>query len=119
MATRPRTGPWSRSGGVPTGLLDCRLAFFSFAHHPVRALADGLGCATDDDGYVMVDEHGRTSVPGVYAGGDLTPGFHLVQVAAADGAVAGTGCALSLRGGPGAPDAPAPGPDVERELDGG
>lgn len=45
--------------------------------------------------------------------------FHLVQVAAADGAVAGTGCALSLRGGPGAPDAPAPGPDVERELDGG
>lgn len=94
-------------------LLECRIAFFSIAHHPATDLADQLSCAVDDGGYVTVDGHGQTSVPGVYAAGDLTPGFHLVQVAAAKGAIAGTGCALSLRGEPGAS---APGPDVEREL---
>lgn len=98
------------------GLLDCRVAFFSIAHHPVTNLAEQLGCALDDEGHVPVDGHGQTSVPGVFAAGDLTPGMHLVQVAAAEGAVAGTGCALSLRGEVGAPESPPPGPDVEREL---
>lgn len=98
------------------GHLDCRVAFFSIAHHPLTGLAEKLGCELDADGHVTVDEHGQTSVPGVYAAGDLTPGMHLVQVAAAKGAVAGTGCALSLRGEPGAPQAPEPGPDVERAL---
>lgn len=98
--------------------LDCRLAFFSIAHRPLTDLAEQLGCDLDGEGHVIVDEHGETTVPGVYAAGDLTPGIHLVQVAAAKGAVAGTGCALSLRGERGAPDAPAPGPDVEEELHG-
>ncbi|HVL97754.1 MAG TPA: NAD(P)/FAD-dependent oxidoreductase [Egibacteraceae bacterium] len=99
--------------------LECRLAFFSIAHHPVTGLAEQLGCALDGDGYVVVDEQGETSVPGVYAAGDLTPGMQLVQVAAAKGALAGTSCALSLRGEEGAPDNRPPGPDVEQELHGG
>lgn len=37
-----------------------------------------------------------TSVPGVYAAGDVTPGFQLVQVAAAKGTTAGIACAQSL-----------------------
>ncbi len=45
---------------------------------------------------MSVDEEGRTSVPGVYAAGDLTPGMQYVQRAAADGALAGTACAQSL-----------------------
>lgn len=103
-----------RSGGR----LHCGLAFFSIAHQPITDLAEQLGCELDDHGHVTVDEHGETSVRGVYAAGDLTPGMHLIQVAASKGAVAGTGCALSLRGEVGAPDAPPPGPDVERELHG-
>ena len=97
--------------------LPCEVAFFSIAHHPVRGLAEQLGCELNEDGHVEVDEHGQTSVAGVYAAGDLTPGLQLVQVAAAKGAIAGTGCALSLRGAPPAPATPEPGPDVARELD--
>lgn len=76
--------------------IDCDLAFFSIAHNPVTDLAEGLGCELDDEGYVVVDETGMTTVKGVYAAGDLTPGLQLVQVAAAKGAVAGVACALSM-----------------------
>ena len=44
-----------------------------------------------------------SSVPGVYAAGDVTPGLQLVQVAAAKGATAGVSCAQSLRGEGGMP----------------
>ena len=75
----------------------CDLAFFSTGHSPRAELAEELGCDRDDEGYVVVDEKGRTSVEGVYAAGDLIPGLQLVQVAAASGTVAGVGCALSLK----------------------
>jgi thioredoxin reductase len=78
----------------------CRLAFFSIAHQPVTGLAEQLGCARDQDGYLVVDTSGATSVPGVFAAGDVTPGLQLVQVAAGSGAVAGVGCALSLENDP-------------------
>jgi thioredoxin reductase len=39
----------------------------------------------------------ETSVPGVFAAGDVVPGYQLVQVAAAKGTTAGIGCAESLR----------------------
>ena len=45
-----------------------------------------------------MDLEGATSVPGVYAAGDVTPGIQLVQVAAAKGAIAGVACAQSLQG---------------------
>jgi len=89
----------------------CELAFFSIAHRPRTELAVLLGCTLTAKGCVMVDGDHQTSVPGVYAAGDVCPGAQLVQVAAAHGAVAGVQCALSLRGAPG-----IPGPDVEAEL---
>ena len=67
-----------------------------------------------DEGCVVVDDEGATTVPGLYACGDVTPGMHLVQVAAAKGAVAGIGAAQSLRGERGAPSSPVPRPDPER-----
>lgn len=94
----------------------CERAFFSVAHHPRSPLAEQLGCERTDDNCIVTDEHGETTVSGVYAAGDITPGLQLVQVAAAKGAVAGIGAAVSLRGEPGAPDTPRPGPDVEAEL---
>lgn len=81
-----------RSGEV----LPCGAAFFSIAHEPQSDLDLQLGCRRTDDGCTEVDEEGATSVPGVYAAGDLTPGLQLIQVAAAKGAVAGVACARSL-----------------------
>jgi thioredoxin reductase len=58
-------------------------------------LAERLGCALLPDGCVEVDELARTSVPGVYAAGDmahraaLPRPFAAVSAAAASGALAG------------------------------
>lgn len=96
----------------------CQLAFFSIAHHPRSGLARDLGCRLTEENCIVVDDHGETTVAGVYAAGDVTPGLHLVQVGAAKGAMAGVFCAQSLRGQPPAEGAPEPGPDVEDELSG-
>jgi thioredoxin reductase len=99
--------------------LPAGLVFFSVAHRPRTELALELGCELDDEGYVVVDKEGQTTVEGVYAAGDLTPGLQLVQVAAASGAVAGVGAAQSLFGSPGAPTSPAPAPDPTDPGQGG
>jgi thioredoxin reductase len=92
-------------------VLPASLVFFSVAHHPRVELAAQLGCELDDEGYVAVDDEGLTSVEGVYAAGDLVPGMQLVQVAAAQGAVAGVTCAQSFFGEQGAPSSPTPAPE--------
>jgi len=60
-------------------------------------LAKGLGCDLTDDGAVDVDDHGRTSVEGVYAVGDVTPGHNQVPVAMGQGAKAGLAIHKELR----------------------
>jgi thioredoxin reductase len=97
-------------------VIDAQRAFFSIEHKPRTALAQQLGCELDDMGYIEVGEHGETSVDGVYAAGDVTPGEQLVQAAAAEGAIAGIACAMSLRGEPSPAPVPDPGPDPEKEL---
>ncbi|MCW2665094.1 MAG: hypothetical protein JWN57_56 [Frankiales bacterium] len=100
-------------------VIDTSLVFFSVAHQPRTELAELLGCALDEEGYVRVDGEGRTSVEGVYAAGDLVPGLQLVQCAASTGAVAGVGAAQSLFGSKGAPTSPEPGPDPSTPGQGG
>src|SRR4051812_5377584 len=97
--------------------IECALAFFSIINRPRPELADQLGVATTGEGCVDVDPHGETSVRGVYAAGDITPGPQLVQVAAAKGTIAGVACAMSLYGEPGLGSAPAPAPDPAAEFD--
>jgi thioredoxin reductase len=92
-------------------VLPASLVFFSVAHQPRTGLATSLGCAVHDDGYVAVDDEGRTTVEGVYAAGDVVPGLQLVQVAAAQGAAAGVSVAQSFFGERGAPTSPLPGPE--------
>ena len=48
-----------------------------------------LGIATDERGFIKVDENGRTSHPKVLAGGDNTHGPDLVVTAVAAGRRAG------------------------------
>jgi len=98
-------------------LVPASLFFFSVAHKPRLELAHQLGCGVDDDGYVEIDEMGATSVPGVFAAGDVVPGLQLVQVAAAQGVVAGVGAALSLQGEPGSPLSPPAAPDAPGEVE--
>jgi thioredoxin reductase len=98
-------------------VLPCSLAFFSVAHRPRTGLARQLGCAVDDDGYVEINDCGRTTVDGVYAAGDLVPGLQLTSIAVAKGVVAGVGCAQSFFGQPTAVLAPDPAPDVSAERE--
>lgn len=95
-----------------------QLAFFSIGHEPASPLAQELGCRmTEGEECVWVDDDGQTSVPGVYAAGDMTPGTQLVQIAAAKGVTAGVACAMSLRGQITFSDSPQPAPDIESELE--
>lgn len=94
----------------------CTAAFFSIAHRPRTELAEKLGCEVTSDGYVVVDADRQTTVPGVFAAGDVTPGVQLLALAAAQGTLAGVKCAMSLRGDPRSSAVPASAPDVEEEL---
>ena len=58
-----------------------------------RPLTDGIGLEEIDGveverGYVMVDEYLRTGAPGLYAIGDIVPGFALAHVASHESIVA-------------------------------
>lgn len=55
-----------------------------------------LGCEHTEAGFVKADELGRTSVPGVFAAGDLVTAFQQVIRAAATGATAAAGINHSL-----------------------
>ncbi|MGO3136051.1 MAG: NAD(P)/FAD-dependent oxidoreductase [Agrococcus casei] len=56
--------------------------------HATLGFAESLGLEVDEHGLVEVDRKQRTSVLGVYAAGDITPGFRQLQVAAGQGTVA-------------------------------
>jgi thioredoxin reductase len=63
----------------------CDRLFVPTEVHPSNRLAEQLGCATNADGFIEVDELGRTSVARVYAAGDAVSPVHQVVVAAASG----------------------------------
>lgn len=65
------------------------------AQHPAP-LADRLGCERNDDGSLVLDRFGETTVPGVYAAGDVTRRLQQIVSAAAEGLMAGAGINHSL-----------------------
>ena len=70
--------------------------FFHVACGPGSTLPQDAGCEVDDEGIVQVDKEFATSVPGVYAAGDITPGTRLVIRAAFEGTRAAMGIHKSL-----------------------
>jgi thioredoxin reductase len=69
--------------------LECDSLFFNLGTELASNLHEMLGCKLDDEcGLVAVDQTQQTSVPGVYAAGDITPNSQLAIVAAAEGAMA-------------------------------
>jgi thioredoxin reductase (NADPH) len=59
-------------------------------------LATALGARAQDDGQLEVDEHYQTSVPGLYAAGDVAAGLNQINVAAGQAAIAATAIHNSL-----------------------
>ena len=69
-----------------------------------NGLARELGCAINEDGTIEVGDHGETSVDGVYAVGDCTPGHNQIPVALGQGAKAGIDIHFQLRDFPRKPE---------------
>jgi thioredoxin reductase (NADPH) len=59
-------------------------------------LAVALGADADEDGALIVDDHQRTSVPGLLAAGDVVRGLSQVCVATGQAAIAATTINASL-----------------------
>jgi thioredoxin reductase len=80
--------------------LDADKVFFTIGQQPADAFGTGLcsqlGCDRDEEGNVVTDRHGHTSVRNVFAAGDITPGPQLAIAAAAEGAIAALSIHKSL-----------------------
>jgi thioredoxin reductase (NADPH) len=61
-------------------------------------LATALGAEHDEDGYLGVDRHQQTSVPGLYAAGDVVKGLNQIAVAVGGAAIAASAIHLALAG---------------------
>jgi glutamate synthase (NADPH/NADH) small chain len=68
----------------------------------------------DEAGYIVTDEHGLTSMPGVFAGGDIVRGAATVILAMGDGKMAARSIDAYLRGE--WPPLPAPEARVTKEA---
>ena len=76
--------------------LDAEKIFFTIGQYPADDLGVQLGCDRDDEGRIVIDGRGHTSVLNVYAAGDITPGPQLAIAAAAEGATAALAIHKSL-----------------------
>ena len=63
---------------------------------PRIALALGLGARCDKKGNLLIDDHARTSVPDLYAAGDVTGGLDQIVVGQGQAAIAATAIHNSL-----------------------
>ena len=70
--------------------------FFSIGQYPADDLGVQLSCERDEQGHIIVDERYHTSVPNVYAAGDIVPGPQLTIAAASDGTIAALAIHKSL-----------------------
>lgn len=65
--------------------------FVAIGNEPNTTIVDSLDPEKDDSGYIVVDKRQQTSVPGLYAAGDITTGSNKFQqtiMSAAEGCLA-------------------------------
>jgi thioredoxin reductase (NADPH) len=62
--------------------------FIAIGYEPNNRIANMLGLKLDEQGYIVVDSHMRTSMPYVYAAGDVTGGVKQIVVAVSQGSIA-------------------------------
>ena len=63
-------------------------------------LAARLGAGRAEDGRLLTDPHQETSVPGLFAAGDVAPGLNQIATAMAQGQIAASRIHALLRGAP-------------------
>lgn len=68
--------------------IDCSAVFVYAGMLPQSSLAKELGCRVNEHGYIETGRDHSTSVPGVFAAGDVTGAFAQAIVAAGQGAIA-------------------------------
>jgi thioredoxin reductase len=68
-------------------LYDAEVIFYHLGYDIQNELAEQLGCELDE-GYIKVNTKQQTTVPNVYAAGDIDTDRHYVVLAAASGALA-------------------------------
>ncbi|WP_379157679.1 NAD(P)/FAD-dependent oxidoreductase [Paenibacillus sp. sgz5001063] len=66
----------------------CRGIFFKPELVTGSHLPRSIGCEMTESGEVVVDDFGKTNIPGVYSVGDVTSRFHQAVAAASKGAIA-------------------------------
>jgi thioredoxin reductase len=76
--------------------IPCAALFFDTPSHPQSSIAEALGCKFTGTGGVRCDKYAQTSIPGVFAAGNITRDVQLAIVAAAEGAKAAFGINLAL-----------------------
>lgn len=83
----------------PTGKAPRRFAvcYAALGCTPQHQLATDLGAERDSTGALLVNSHQETSVPRLYAAGDVVRGLNQVVVAAAEAAIAATDIHNKLR----------------------
>ncbi len=88
-----RIGSWHMESGEEHSFE----TIYSALGHEVRSgPIEGLGIDADDDGAIITDAHQRTSLPGVYAAGDIVRGLAQIAVAMGQAAIAATDIHNSL-----------------------
>jgi thioredoxin reductase len=80
--------------GIPPAPLDAM--FFNLGSPPATDIANQLGCKREKDGDLEIDRAHQTSVPGIFAAGDIVGPPYLAVSAAAKGVTAAMGVHRSL-----------------------
>ncbi len=62
--------------------------FVSIGYEPSVSVAEKIGVALTDDGYIRHDGNHRTNVPGIYSAGDVEGGYKQIVTATGQGAAA-------------------------------
>jgi len=63
-------------------------AFVAIGETPISGIAASVGVETDEVGFIVVDKEMRTSIPRVYAAGDVIGGVRQIVTATGTGAIA-------------------------------
>ena len=91
-----------RSGAIAASLgngttVVCDVVYAALGSHPKSDLASELGAVVDDQGSIVVGPHCDTSVPGLFAAGDVVAALDQLAVATGHGAIAATAMHNFLR----------------------
>ncbi|UCE12672.1 MAG: thioredoxin-disulfide reductase [Candidatus Heimdallarchaeota archaeon] len=79
--------------------LRVKAVFVAIGISPNNELAKKLGVELTEEGLIKVDSKQRTSIPRIYACGDITPGQGQISVAVGEGTTAAISAFLDMKGG--------------------